>query len=212
MKTRKVRSDFVDLTGTRVGRLTVIKRGTGSRTKFLCRCDCGKEKVIDSSSLRNQTTRSCGCLNSEIVKKRNYKHGEITHHSMTKEYRAWLHMKGRCVFPSDKSFHNYGGRGIIVCERWLNSFSNFLEDMGRCPNGYSLERKEVNGNYEPENCEWIPMVNQARNTRFNVRLTAFGKTAILADWARELNVTYNAIKYHLAKGKSMQEIVSRFQS
>ena len=209
----KTRSDFIDITGQRVGRLIVLKNvKMGRNTKFLCRCDCGKEKVINSSSLRNKTTKSCGCLNSEIVTKRNWKHGEGINGNFTKEYRAWMHMKGRCYVKTDKAFRNYGKRGIKVCDKWKNSYKNFLQDMGRCPDGYSLERINVNGDYTPENCEWIPMKDQSRNTRVNVRLTAFGETRILADWARQLGVSYGAIKYHLARNKKMEEIVTRFKS
>lgn len=207
----KRRKDFIDLVGKKFGRLTVIKRVENvNPSKFLCICECGNKKDISSSCLRKGFTRSCGCLNRELTISRNYRHGEGIDFQCTREYRAWLHLKGRCLQHNDKSFKRYGGRGIKVCDRWLESYSNFLKDMGRCPKGYSIERVNNNGDYSPDNCIWLPLSLQAKNTSKNIVLTAYGKTMILKDWAENLGVSYGAIKWHLNKGKAMHEVVDWF--
>lgn len=105
----------------------------------------------------------------------------------TSEYYRWRAMKDRCLNPRNKDYRHYGGRGITICERWFR-FENFLCDMGRCPKGMTLERKDTNKGYSPENCIWAPWQAQQQNTRKNVFITAFGKTQHLSAWARELGI------------------------
>ena len=152
---------FVDLTGQRFGRIIVIEktdRRSGRHIIWKCKCDCGKETFVSGNNLRSGNTTSCGCLNKELV---------ITHgQSYSSEYGSWKMMKDRCYNLKNKQFKDYGGRGIEVCDRWKDSFENFFEDMGPKSSGkHSIDRIDVNGNYDPENCKWSTDVEQNRNKR-----------------------------------------------
>jgi hypothetical protein len=175
MSTQQVK----DMTGQQVGLLTVLGRGAsaaGWKAAWQCRCICGKELTVSGDKLRGGQY-SCGC-----TRYATRVHGM----SKTKAHNTWVRMRGRCLNPSNRAYKHYGGRGIKVCDRWLNSFENFLADMGEPKPGDSIEREDVNGDYTPENCKWIPMAEQARNKR-NVRLVD-GKS--LADIARETGIKY----------------------
>jgi hypothetical protein len=141
-----------NLTGRRFNRLLVLSHAAnkGGRTHWLCRCDCGAEKTVDGGSLVSGNTKSCGCLTVEAAKQRLTTHGRTG----SPEHWSWFAMRVRCNNPKSIQFHNYGGRGIRVCERWLNSFENFLADMGRRPPDTTLHRINNDGNYEPGNCIW----------------------------------------------------------
>ena len=146
----------------RYGRWTLLSQATeGRHAKWLARCDCGKEKVVHLENLKRGKSVSCGCLRTELSVARATTHGQSGN---TRTYKSWSHLKGRCLNPNDAAFKDYGGRGIAVCERWLR-FENFYADMGECPKGHSIERVDVNGNYEPSNCVWLPLSLQMRNTR-----------------------------------------------
>ncbi len=153
--------------GLKFGRLT-IKRIVPCKPNKKCVvvCDCGKELVVVVSSLKTGNTKSCGCFESEMLRKRNYKHGQSggSNSKKTKEYVCYVNMVNRCTKPTDKAWENYGGRGIRVCDRWLESFSNFFEDMGKCPEGFSLHRSpNETANYEPSSCSWSDAKVQARD-------------------------------------------------
>jgi hypothetical protein len=135
-----------------------------TKRRFRCICDCGNIRSVNLTGLRNGSIKSCGC--KEII----YPHK--THgNTNSVEYRTWADMKSRCYNTKVKNYKNYGGRGIIVCDRWLNSFQNFLEDMGKRPDGYTIDRINVDGNYEPNNVRWATWKEQQNNRRNNLNYT-----------------------------------------
>lgn len=156
------------LIGARFGRLTVERIGfNGRRSVAYARCACGARCAVLVYSLENGDTRSCGCLRHDETVDRMTTHGRFG----TREHRTWAGMLNRCRNPNEPSYPNYGGRGIRVCSRWL-SFENFYADMGDCPPRKSIDRIDVNGDYEPSNCRWATDHEQARNKRNNKLSTA----------------------------------------
>lgn len=162
-------SKMLDLTGNVYGRLTV-EHYVGKRGKlhyWSCRCSCGGTTTASRNNLKSGRIQSCGCLLRERTIQRSTVHGASAGGRWTREYTTWNSMRKRCNNPRRKEWRYYGGKGVRVCDRW-NSFANFLADMGPCPDGYTIERKDGNGNYEPDNCIWATRATQSRN-RSNVK-------------------------------------------
>lgn len=128
-------------------------------------------------------------------------HGDTTHTTKSKEYQAWIGMKSRCFNVNEKRYKNYGGRGITVCDRWRDSYQNFLTDMGRAPSPkHSIDRINVDGNYEPTNCRWASIKEQANNTTRCLLIRYNGKVKTLKEWCSELGLKYNRINYRIRAG------------
>lgn len=185
--------------GQRFTRWLVISgaQKPGRQRVYLCRCDCGTEKLLPARSLNAGLSKSCGCLRDELS--RYVRHGHARSNDTSKTYYIWAAMCVRCNCSSNKAFHNYGGRGIAVCERWLH-FENFLADMGEAPPGLTLERDDVNGNYEPSNCSWVSRLAQNNNTRANVFIFASEIKYTLAEFVRKHGLRYDAVRWQLRKG------------
>ncbi len=173
-----------DMVGKRYGFLTVIRYAESYKNgaiRWLCLCDCGKEKIIQGQSLRNGTTFSCGCMRKELHSRRIITHGESTGGKTTKEYRTWYGIILRCHNPSDKGYERYGKRGITVCDEWRNSYTAFLQFMGRAPTKkHSIDRINVYGNYEPGNVCWATAKWQAQNRRSSVKSDANAFSGVLS--------------------------------
>lgn len=196
----------VDITGQVFGRLTAIKRaetridGTSRyRSMWWVRCSCGTEKMVCLDHLNNKSkgVRSCGCLAVESLKTRCLTHGM----TRTSTYRSWSHAKGRCETPTDPKYYCYGARGIKMCERWSSSFANFFADMGSKPDGLTLERKDVNKGYSPDNCIWASAHVQARSRSDNVIVLHAGKSMVLMDYARAMDVSCKPLYHRVSKGQ-----------
>jgi hypothetical protein len=156
----------VNMKGKRVGRLKILSRAIvqSRQAMWNCVCDCGSRIVISGKYLR-RGTKSCGCLHADVMTDVKTTHGE-SHHNQTAEYVCWKAMKARCYNQNSIRYENYGGRGITVCTRWLNSYENFLADMGRRPGPeYSIDRINNDKGYSPSNCRWSTSKEQAYNRR-----------------------------------------------
>lgn len=180
---------FIDRTGARIGRLIVLRRSTGPGrgVRWDCACDCGGDVTVSSTHLGSGHTSSCGCLHRERASVVNLKHGHSTYPNggrCTKEYNTWSLMKRRCFNELSVDYPGYGGRGVTVCAAWRDSFEVFLSDMGPAPSiKHSIDRVDVNGDYEPGNCRWATHRVQSRNKRTNVQLTSRGVTLTQVEWA-----------------------------
>jgi hypothetical protein len=174
--------------GKEYGRLTLLERIGGKReTRWWCRCKCGNERIVNQSSLTSGHTTSCGCLKRETAAARSSTHGGATRGAKrSRLYRIWCAMKTRCMNKNFRHYEDYGGRGIRICDEWQD-FTAFRE--WAMANGYAdnltIEREDVDGDYKPSNCKWIPQTKQSRNRRDTKMLTAFGETKGIADWAED---------------------------
>jgi hypothetical protein len=191
---------LLDLTGKRFGRLVVIEPGErkpGQRCRYwVCACDCGATKAVRSDHLRNGLIVSCGCRQLAV--------GGL---SETPTYIIWNGMIARCCRPQSRGYQWYGARGIDVCERWL-TFENFLHDMGDRPPGMTLERRDNDRGYAPDNCYWATRQQQANNTRRNRYLIIAGERKSLATAAAESGIPYSRLKKRLDLGWSIEEALS----
>ena len=194
------------------GRLTILKEaepaaGPGKTLRqVLCRCECGREKIIRVASLRGGLTKSCGCLHDT----HRLRHGHAGGGTLSLTYSSWKSLRTRCLNPKAAGYHRYGGRGITVCARWLGSFEAFLADMGERPSRrHSIERQESDGHYEPGNCYWGTPKEQARNRSNNRMLTFNGETLSCAEWADRIGIKRNALQARLnQRGYTVEEALT----
>ena len=199
---------LIDLTDHRFGRLVVIKRyGTrGKAVTWLCRCDCGAEIVTRGDSLRKGATQSCGCIHKEQLQQRNYTHG-LTH---TRLHNIWGLMIQRCYNPQTPCYEAYGGRGITVCDEWRESFQAFYE--WAMVNGYkdnlTVDRKDNEKGYSPDNCRWVTRKVQANNTRRNHYINYSGEKHTVSEWAEIIGIMPDTLRCRIIRGWSVEKALT----
>ena len=196
-------SKKIDLTGQRFGKMTVLQEAGRKNEEILweCACDCGNIKVVSGHSLKRGHTKSCGCSRIGL--------GATHGLTATPIYNVWVNMRKRCYSSYSTEFENYGGRGITVCGRWQNSFENFYADM---KDGYeiglTIDRIDVNGNYEPNNCRWATRLVQQNNNRRNRRFVVNGKEETLSNLCRIYSKNYSTVQKRLKLGWGIERALS----
>lgn len=192
-----------DITGFRAGRLVAVRFfdvRPGGKHRWLCQCDCGQQKVVYKTHLLRANSRSCGCLNSEVTAAKNI---ATAKHGMWKsnEFAMWQSMLQRCLDSNCPAWHHYGGRGVVVCQEWRESFRSFYEFMGVRPSRkHSLERIDNEKGYEPGNVRWATWHEQARNKRNNRIVEVDGAKMVAADFSNAYNVSGTTLRRRLAAG------------
>ncbi len=192
--------------GSKFNRLIVLGCEKVNKIYMLtCLCECGNKKTICAADVISGRTKSCNCLSIETARAKSTKHGMVK----TPTYNSYSSMKSRCLNKRSKFFYRYGGRGITICDRWLNSFENFLEDMGEKPSKkHSIDRIDNNGNYEPSNCKWSTHHEQQRNKSGLVWLEHNGRKMILQDWANELGIKHCTLVSRLNSGWDLKSALT----
>ena len=190
------------------GRLVVIDTEQRKRNQpaSLCKCKCGDIKIITNSDLRSNRVNSCGCLKRELITINNTTHNLKTH----RLYSIYNNMKSRCYNSKLKSYKNYGARGIKICDDWLTDFMNFYNwaiDNGY-KEGLTLDRIDVNGNYEPSNCRWTTSKVQCNNTRSNVMITIGNDTKTLSNWCEVYNINYKTVRDRIKRNWTIERALS----
>jgi hypothetical protein len=199
---------IIDMTGRIIGRLEVLSISTErkhGKVSWLCRCSCGNFHTATGKDLRSGSIQSCGCLGterrSESVTRRNTKHRMTG----TPTYRSWSSMIGRCTNPKNPDYLDYGGKGITVCDRWLESFENFYSDMGDRPRGKTLDRIDGDQGYFPENCRWATASQQAQNRKSSRLITCNGQTLNLTEWVKQQGIPKSTILNRLNRGWTTEQ-------
>ena len=209
-------STIKDLTGMTFGRLKVLKRlpdrilkSNKKVTLWLCLCDCGNTKEVQGSNLKSGKTKSCGCLQKEKVVQFNLKHSNAKRNGSTRLYRIWCGIKTRCTNKNHKDYKCYGGRGITLCQEWLEflPFKQWSEENGY-NNKLSIDRINNNGNYEPSNCRWIPHKEQMYNTRQNHYISFNNKTLTLHEWSLLTGIKETTILNRIRRGWSIERALT----
>lgn len=215
--------NFIDLTGQRFGRWTVIRRAPQSQTGgkkilWVCKCDCGEIREVLGDSLRSGKSVSCGCFRADTIREigKRYKEKVKKYDGPFDRgiYNSWYSMIGRCYNKNHKSYKDYGGRGITVCDEWRTSYLIFRE--WAIANGYknnlSIDRIDVNGNYEPSNCRWATAKEQGNNRRNNHFLEAHGQRKTLTQWADFFGVRLDRVQYYVTRGYSGERFYEKMMS
>lgn len=198
---------LINLKGQKFGRLIVIKRVENNqhgKLQWLCECNCGQRKVIMGNNLKRSNTQSCGCLRTE----RRLKHGHTIGTTRSKTHQVWQHIKQRCLNMNNPDYYNYGARGIMVCNRWKNSFKNFLKDMSEKPINHQIDRIDNNGNYCKSNCRWVTSKINNRNRRNNHLITYDNKTRCLSAWAEEIGMNKTTLRDRIIAGWSIEKTLT----
>ena len=197
-----------NLIGKKFGRWTVLSyvEKRGHNRYWNCQCECGTVKEVNESNLKRGATTSCGCYRKEYLATERKTHGMVG----TRIYNIYSSMKNRCNNPNEKSYPNYGGRGITICKEWNDNFHSFFD--WAMANGYrddlTIDRIDVNGNYEPSNCRWADINVQANNTRKNRFITFNGKTKTLQQWSIETGIPRTDISNRLSYGWSLDKALT----
>lgn len=204
---------FTERTGKRYGRLIAVsktnRRSTSGEIFWKCKCDCGVWSEVLGGHLTSGHTSSCGCLSPEVTSATMKRHGESR--KITPEYRAWKHINNRCHNPRNKSYPNYGARGIKVCKKWRKSYESFLKDMGRRPSSsLQIERLDNDGDYKFLNCIWGTRKQQANNKRNNVFATHLGITKTLAQWSEDTGIKYWTLRKQFKKGMTISTLIAKY--
>lgn len=203
---------YIDITNKRFGRLVAIKpcEKTKHGWKWLCKCDCGNSSIVLKHLLTSGHTTSCGCYHKERTRQAHYKNGE----SHTRLYKVWLGMKGRCENPKDKSYIDYGNRGISVCEEWQDymvfkswAYANGYDENAK-PGDCTIDRIDNNGNYEPDNCKFSNVKEQANNRRSSRMITFRGETLSIAGWAEKTGLRHGLILNRINNGWSVEKALT----
>lgn len=193
---------MLDLTGDRFGRLVVVRLSEriNGAIAWECICDCGSSKIARAGHLRSGEIQSCNCLKRERQAASVTTHGEARHSRSVPEYYTWQSAKSRCYQPSHPAYRLYGARGIRMCDAWLNNYEAFLQDVGRRPGrGYSLDRINVNGDYEPGNCRWVTAREQSNNRRCTTRVDGVP----LSIAVERAGLKYNTVRTRMKRGWSV---------
>jgi hypothetical protein len=197
-----------ELVGEKFGRLTVIefKEIKNEKAYWLCKCECGNPVFVPTYRLKGGITQSCGCLQKERTSDAKFIHGQIK----SSEYSSWVNMKNRCLNPKTIGYSAYGGRGIKVCKRWRNSFEEFFKDMGSKPTPrHTLDRKNPDGNYEPNNCRWATEEEQQNNRRNNRVIEYKGESLTVSQLARKYNQNPQLVLERVNKGWSIERALTK---
>ncbi len=207
----------LDIIGREFGRLKVYNYigKEGKSHKYRCVCSCGNEKITDRIALFSKHTQSCGCLFKSICWQNRVTHGATKgevksgKRVLPPEYVAWAAMKYRCLNPSSAAYHNYGGRGITICEQWVSSFETFLLDVGPRPSEHhSLDRIDNNKGYEPSNVRWATSSEQGNNTRSNILLNLNGISKSMSQWSRAFGISKHVVHTRLKSGWPLEEAMT----
>lgn len=207
--------NFRDLTGQRFGRLVAESRApdrilpSGKHcVVWNCICDCGRQTEVLRPHLTGSQSKSCGCLRAELNLVRRRTHGHSSGGRISRAYSCYQSMLTRTSNSNSPEWKHYGGRGITCCDRWKDSFQNFIDDMGEPPAGLSIERDNVNGPYDPDNCRWATATEQQRNTRRNRVITKDGESLCLAQWAERHGLSSRTIRSRISRGWPIEELFS----
>jgi len=204
----------MSIEGRVFSRLTVMSQAPSHQgvTYWSCRCECGKNVVVQGKSLTSGNTKSCGCLQHEVRVangKGNVKHGRGSSQKGRRDrtYCAWFGMKSRCNRKTDKEYQRYGGAGVTYPPRW-ETFENFLEDMGVCPDGLTLDREDPHGNYGPDNCRWATRLEQSQNLRTTRKFLHCGKYMTITEISTAFSIPRGRVKYLLTeRGLTVNELL-----